>query len=76
MLEKGVIADVYGRTADLQLDDYRSVENMPYVPFERYLSFFDGETTTELSMQLSSIEINVAKATLFSVPANYDKVDF
>ncbi len=76
MLSKGVVQDEYGRTADLAFDDYRAVEFIPYVPFERYLSFFDGESTTELSMQLSSLEVNVPKRIPFSIPSNYDKVDF
>ncbi len=76
MLNKGVVSDIHGRTADIAFDDYRSVEFIPFVPFERYLAFFDGESTTELTLQLSSLEVNVPKRMPFSVPSGYDKVDF
>ncbi len=74
-LDQGVLVDLLGRNADLKYSDYRLVHGPQEIPFERYLSFFDGTASTELTMQLSEIEIDVPQSLKFSIPSNYERVD-
>lgn len=74
-LDQGVLVDLLGRNADLKYADYRPVNGPQEIPFERYLSFFDGTASTELTMQLSEIEIDVPQSLKFSIPSNYERVD-
>lgn len=74
-LDQGVLVDLLGRNADLKYSDYRLVHGPQEIPFERYLSFFDGTASTELSMQLSEIEIDVPQSLKFSIPSGYERVD-
>jgi hypothetical protein len=74
-LDQGVLVDLFGRNADIKYTDYRPVGGPQEIPFERYLSFFDGSASTELTMQLSEIEIDVPQSLNFSIPSNYERVD-
>ena len=74
-LDHGVLADLEGRTADLEYSDYRPTNKEGLVPYERNLTFFDGSGTTELKMQLSEIEIDIPRNIRFSIPSHYERVD-
>ena len=74
-VDHGVLVDLEGRTADFEYGDYRPMPTTADIPFERLIIFFDGDGTTELSMQFTEIEVDVPFSIRFSIPDHYEKVD-
>ena len=72
---RGVLVDLEGRTADFEYADYRLIPPSANIPFDRLITFFDGDGTTELSMQFTEIEVDVPISIRFSIPDHYERMD-
>jgi len=75
ILDHSLLVDSYGRSVEVTFDDYRSVQGNGDIPFAKELKLFDGESTTELILNFSEIEIDIPRSVRFQIPSNYERVD-
>lgn len=75
VLDHSLLVDLLGRSVEVQFDDYRSVHGGGDIPFIKSLKLFDGESTTELTLNFSQVEIDIPKSMRFQIPSNYERVD-
>jgi hypothetical protein len=75
VLDHTLLVDLHGRSVEVQFGDYRPVAGSGNIPFAKSLKLFDGKSTTQLSLNFTSIEIDVPKSIIFQIPAHYEKVD-
>jgi uncharacterized protein DUF4292 len=75
VLDHSLLVDTRGRSVEVEYDDYRPVAGSGDIPFVRFHKLFDGESTTELSLRFTDIELDIPKSVRFQIPRHYEKVD-
>jgi Domain of unknown function (DUF4292) len=74
-LDHSLLVDLHGRRVEMQFGDYRPVEGTGNIPFARALKLFDGESTTQLTLHFTVIELDVPTSMRFQIPSHYERVD-
>jgi len=75
VLDHSLLVDLYGRSVEVGFDDYRSVQGAGEIPFVKSLKFFDGESTTELTLNFTEVALDIPKSMRFEIPRHYERVD-
>ena len=76
LLEKMLFLDLrYSRKVDIEMGDYKTLEEFPNFSYFRSLNLSSPETgNVAIELSLSKLEINVPKTIRFEIPEHYTKV--
>ncbi len=75
VLDHSILVDLHGRRVEMQFGDYRSVDGGGNIAFARSLKLFDGESTTQLTLNFTEIKLDIPTSMRFQIPAHYERVD-